>query len=539
MVYDPDGIRRGSRLLGVGSMGITQCIKRAVQQNRRGLATAFGARTRRWDEFADRVARLAGGLRELGVQPGDRVAVLALNSDRYLEIYAAVPWAGAVVVPLNTRWSATENVYALGDSGAVVLIIDDAFTGVARDLCAGAPSLRAIVHMGEAATPDDMSSYEDLAEHAAPMADVGRCGEDLAGIFYTGGTTGVPKGVMLSHRSLWANAAGAMHLIEGPTPDSVYLHAAPMFHAADFFGTLCTLLGGGRHAMIPGFGVEPVLAAIEQHRITHTLLVPTMVHLLVADPLVPAFDLGSLRMLLYGGSPMPEAVLRRALSVLHGCRFVQAYGQTELSPVATVLTPEYHRFDGPTAGKLASAGRATSCCEVQVVDPAGSELPRGAVGEIRVRGLNTMLGYWNKPAETAATFRDGWVYTGDAGRMDAEGFLFVVDRVKDMIISGGENIYTVEVENACVKHPAVSQCAVIGIPHEAWGEAVHAIVVPRAGARLSAEELIAHCRQLIAGYKCPRSIEFRTEPLPLSGAGKVLKRELRRPYWEGRDRQVN
>jgi long-chain acyl-CoA synthetase len=497
----------------------------------------FGARTRCWDEFASRVARLAGGLQSLGVEPGDRVAVLAHNSDRYLEVYAGVPWAGAVIVPLNTRWSAAENSYAIGDSGAKVLLVDDKFAALTASVLAETSSVRAVIHMGDAPTPAGMMPYERLVESSAQIADMGRTGEDLSGIFYTGGTTGFPKGVMLSHRSLWASAAACTSF--ALTRDSVYLHAAPMFHLADFCGTMMTLLAGGQHAAIPAFNAEGVLAAVEQHGVTHILLVPTMIHALVAHPKVATADIASLSCIMYGGSPIPEAVLRHAMQVLHGCRFVQVYGQTELSPLATLLTPEYHTFDGPKAGKLASAGRALPCCELQVVGPEDAEVPHGTVGEIRVRGLNTMLGYWNKPEETAATLRDGWVYTGDAGRMDEEGFLYIVDRVKDMIISGGENVYTVEVENACVKHPAVSQCAVIGIPDDTWGEAVHAIVIMKEGQHILAEELIAHCHSLIAGYKCPRSIEFRREPFPLSGAGKVLKRELRAPYWKGRSRQVN
>jgi acyl-CoA synthetase (AMP-forming)/AMP-acid ligase II len=218
---------------------------------------------------------------------------------------------------------------------------------------------------------------------------------------------------------------------------------------------------------------------------------------------------------------------------------VQAYGQTELSPVATLLPPEYHTVEGPNAGKLASAGRAALCCELEIVDGDGVEAPRGTVGEIRVRGPNAMLGYWNKPDETAAALRDGWVHTGDAGYMDEDGFVFVVDRVKDMIVSGGENVYCVEVENAVTKYPAVSQCAVIGIPDEKWGEAVHALVILKPGQGATEADIIDHCKTLIANYKCPRGVEFRTDPFPLSGAGKVLKRELRKPYWEGRNRQVN
>jgi acyl-CoA synthetase (AMP-forming)/AMP-acid ligase II len=519
-------------------MGITQCFQRAVQRNRSGVATRFGRRTRTWGELVERIARLAGGLRSLGVEPGDRVAILALNGDRYLEYYGAVPWAGAVAVPLNTRWSPPENVYALNDSGATVLLIDDAFAALAPAILAEARSVRAVIHMGDAVAPAGMMSYEQLIERSAEMADAGRTREDLAGIFYTGGTTGFPKGVMLSHRSLWASAAAATSVVPWPA-DSVALHVAPVFHLAAFGAVMNTLLVGAQHAFLPAFDPGRVLEAIEQYRVTSMVLVPTMLRMLVAHPKLASTDLSSLRYLIYGASPMPEALLRDAMRVLGGCQFVQAYGQTELSPIATILTSEYHTFEGPCAGRLASAGRAAPCCEVQVVGPAGVELPRGAIGEVRVRGFNTMLGYWNKPAETAATLRDGWVYTGDAGRMDEDGFLYVVDRVKDMVISGGENVYTAEVENACVLHPAVSQCAVIGIPDDTWGEAVHAIVVLKDGQRVSGEALIAHCHRLIAGYKCPRSVEFRSEPLPLSGVGKVLKRELRKPYWEGRSRQVN
>jgi acyl-CoA synthetase (AMP-forming)/AMP-acid ligase II len=264
-----------------------------------------------------------------------------------------------------------------------------------------------------------------------------------------------------------------------------------------------------------------------------------MIRLLLTNPKVTLTDLSSLRYLIYGDSPMPEALLREAMRALPACQFVQVYGQTELSPIGTILTPEYHTFEGPRAGKLASAGRAAACCEVQVVSAAGIAVPAGTVGEIRVRGFNTMLGYWNMPEETAARLRDGWVYTGDVGRMDEDGFLYVVDREADVIISGGENVYTTEVENACAAHPAVSQCAVIGIPDEKLGEAVHAIVILKDGHHASAEDLVAHCRRVIAGYKCPRSVEFRVGPLPLSALGKVLKRELRNPFWEGRSRQVN
>jgi len=509
-------------------MGITQCITRAAQNRPRAHATTFGSRTRRWHEFAGRVARLAGALRSLGIGAGDRVAALALNSDRYLEYYAAVPWAGAVVVPLNTRWSAQENIFALRDSGAKVLMIDDALAPAAHALLAEARSLP-VIHLGDSAAPGGMTSYEHLIESSAAIADAAPPAEELAGIFYTSGTTGRAKGVMLSHRSLWASAAAAA-IVVPRAADSVTLHAAPMFSVGPFSQVMAAFLAEGRHVIIPRFEPERVFEAIERDRVTHVALVPTMVHMLVSHPNLARTDLASLRCVTYAAAPMPEALLRTAMQAFRGCDFVQLYGQTELSPTATVLPPDYHALEGPKAGKLTSAGRATPCCTVDVVDDRGLSVPCGTVGEIRVRGLNTMLGYWNNPEATAAALREGWIHTGDAGRLDEEGFVYVVDRVKDMIIRGGENIYSAEVENACASHPAVAQCAVIGIADEKWGEAVHAIVILKEGRELSAADLIDHCRGLIAGYKCPRTIEFRTDPFPLSAIGKVLKRELRRVH---------
>jgi long-chain acyl-CoA synthetase len=519
-------------------MAITACVKRSVQRNRTGCAAMFGSRRRSWGEFQQRVARFAGGLKSLGLETGDRVAILALNSDRYLEYYIAVPWAGCVVVPLNTRWTVGEIVYALNDSNASLLLVDDRFLDMAERIAAEAKGLRAIIHIGDGEAAANTVAYEQLVRRSDPVADAARDGEDLAGIFYTGGTTGFSKGVMLPYRGLWASAMAGLR-VHDIDRDSVCLHTAPMFHLADFALIVGTLLAGATHAIVPTFEPEPVLNAIERYRVSHVLLITTMIRMLVTHPKVVESDLSSLRMVFYGGSPIPEAVLIEAMRVLPDCRFTQAYGMTELSPIATMLTPDYHVLQGEKAGKLASAGQAAMCCEVEIVDPSGVEVPRGVVGEVRVRGPNVMLGYWNKPEETAAALRGGWMYTGDAAYMDEEGFVYIVDRLKDMIVTGGENVYSAEVENAVAKHPAIGQCAVIGIPDEKWGEAVHAIVILKDGQRASARAIIDHCRTLIAGYKCPRSIAFRTDPMPLSGAGKVLKRELRKPYWETQGRQVH
>jgi long-chain acyl-CoA synthetase len=272
---------------------------------------------------------------------------------------------------------------------------------------------------------------------------------------------------------------------------------------------------------------------VERDRVTHLLLVPTMIQPAMKKPRDP----GSLQTIIYGASPITEAVLDRAMAALPSVSFVQAYGMTELSPLATINPARYHAVENRHLGKLRSAGRASFCTEVRIVDPEGRELPRGEVGEVAVRGPNVMLGYWNKPQQTAQADRDGWMQTGDGAYMDEDGFIFIVDRVKDMIISGGENVYCGEVENALAQHPAVQACAVIGIPDARWGEAVHAVVVRMPGNDSGADALIAHCKTLIAGYKCPRSVEF-VEALPLSGAGKVLKTALRAPYWSGRERRV-
>ncbi|MEJ8812447.1 long-chain-fatty-acid--CoA ligase [Variovorax ureilyticus] len=518
-------------------MYLTQALHRAVQQKPERVAVRFGNRSRTFREYADRVARLAGALRELGMNEGDRVAMLALNSDRYLEYQMAVPWGGGVLNPCNIRWSAAEILYALNDSGSVILLVDDTFRALVESIRKDAASLREVVYCGEGDVPAGMRGYESLLADAQPVPDAARRGEDLAGIFYTGGTTGFPKGVMLSHTNMCSSGL-ALHSEGLASAGGTYLHAAPMFHLADMGLSMPHWIEGNTHSVIPAYAPEAVLDTVASDRVTHLLLVPTMIQMLVDHPAMKQpRDLSSLKAIAYGASPISEAVLERAMAALPGVDFVQAYGMTELSPLATINPAWYHTAEGRAAGKLRSAGRAGFCCEVRIVDPDDREVPRGTVGEVAVRGPNVMQGYWNKPEQTAAAVRNGWMHTGDGGYMDEDGFIYIVDRLKDMIISGGENIFSAEVENALAQHPAVVACAVIGIPSAEWGEAVHAVLVPRPGAKVTPDELVAHCKTLIAGYKCPRSVEFR-DALPLSGAGKVLKTELRKPFWEGLARQV-
>ncbi len=517
---------------------LSQVIRRAEQVRPQGVATRMGGREQTWSQLADRVARLGGALRKLGVAAGDRVAILALNSDRYYEFYFGVAWSGGVFVPVNTRLAPAEIVHWLNDSESSVLMIDDNFLGALAEIEGELATVRERIYLGDGPAPEGFSGYEDLIASSSPVEASIRAGDDLAGIFYTGGTTGRSKGVMLSHRGLTLNPLQAQPDM-GFRPDDVFLHAAPMFHLADGFFCMASATIGVASVILPAFEPTAVLQAIESERITSCLLVPTMINMVVHHPDIERFDLSSLRQLLYGASPMPEAVIQRAMEVMPEVSFLQAYGQTETSPVLTILGPEYHTTEGPHAGKLKSAGQAVAGVDIVILNEEGAEVPRGTVGEICARGDNVMLGYWRMEEETTETLRDGWLHTGDGGYLDEEGFLFIVDRVKDMIISGGENVYSAEVENAVQGHPAVAECAVIGVPDEKWGERVHAIVRLQEGQSLTQEELVEHCRRLIANFKCPRSMELREEPLPLSGAGKILKKDLRSPYWEGRDRAVH
>ncbi len=503
-------------------MRLNQCISRAVQVNAGGIATRFGGRTRTWGELGGRVARLADGLRRLGTKPGDRVAFLGLNSDRYFEYFFAVPWAGGVFVPINTRLAIPEIVYWLDDSGSSVLIVDDQFIHLVPEMRGAAAKIAHVVYAGEAGAPEGTSHYEALIEDGVPVEPATGRDDGLAGIFYTGGTTGRPKGVMHSHEGLLANAFHTIPAL-GWDEETNYLHAAPMFHLADGWGTFAMALTGGANTIIPRFAPRAMLAAIGQHRVTASVLVPTMINMLVSHPDVERYDLSSLESIAYGGSPMPDAVISRTLRKLPGVGLFQACGQTEAAPVLTLLGPDEHR----DATKTRSAGRAAIGCEVAILDVDGREVPRGQVGEICGQGDNVMLGYWNQPELSAYALRDGWLHTGDAAYMDGEGYVFVVDRLKDMIVTGGENVYCAEVENAIHQHPAVVECAVIGVEDSEWGERVHAVVYLEEGSRLDADGLTAHCRALIANYKCPRSVEFRCEPLPKSGAGKIIKSKLR------------
>jgi acyl-CoA synthetase (AMP-forming)/AMP-acid ligase II len=472
----------------------------------------------------------------MGVQAGDRVGVLGLNSDTFIEICFAIWVAGGVVVPINNRWSVAENLYALNDSGIRLMFVEGGFLTQVKDFKAQT-TVSEFIRYGECITDSTLPVYEALIANHQPAAGVGRCGNDLASIYYTGGTTGVAKGVMLSHGGLILSALSYSPCLLA-TGSTVHCHIAPLFHLAAGAMLVRVSLVGGTHLIVERFDPATAVATMAAHRATEVLFVPTMLSMVLDELDRTGISLPSISTIVYGASPISETVLKRALAAFPTARFNQLYGQTELSPVATLLAHEDHVQVGVLARRLKSAGTPVPLCDVEVTDEAGEPVEAGVVGEIRVRGPNVMLGYWNKPEQTAATLVNRWCRTGDMGHFDEDRYLYISDRAKDMIISGGENVYSIEVEKAICGHPGVKECAVIGIPDDRWGEAVHAVIVFNKGQAVSLEELREFCRGLIADYKCPRGMTVRTDPLPLSAVGKLDKKLLRAPFWAGRDRGV-
>lgn len=516
-------------------MYLTQCLHRALQQYPQRTATIFRGRRRSYGELSDRVARLAGALVGLGMAPGDRVAMLAPNSDRYVEYMMGVWWAGGVLNPINVRWSVPEIVYSLDDCDTRILFVDEAFQHHVDAIRRRAKHPPTLIYVGDGAAPDGMLSFETLIGTTSPIDDAWRGGGDLACIMYTGGTTGFPKGVMQTHLNLWSGCVPRLAEMPQP-PNSVVMHVAPLFHIAGLGRVVTQFLAGGTHVLVPSFDATELLATIEREGVTESVLVPTMIHALLTHPDISRYNLKSLHRLYYGASPSAGQMVEQLLVALPGIELSHSYGLTETCPVVCSNPPENHSEAARRSGLSRSVGRGGIGVTIRIMDGEGREVPRGTVGEIVVRGPNITPGYWNKPEETARAMRNGWLRTGDGGYMDEQGYVFIVDRIKDMIVSGGENVYSAEIENVIARHPAVALCAVIGVPHDHWGEAVHAVVVLKPGAQLDEEALREHCREFVAGYKCPKSVEFRTA-LPLSGAGKILKKDLREPYWNDTPRE--
>ncbi len=507
----------------------------SVERHGSKIAMIDGPYTATYEQHLERVCRLSNALgSELGVKRDDRVGILALNSHEFVELYHACFLGGGIINGLNIRLAPKELEFILQDSGSKVVLTDAMFAGVIEQIRPNLPDLEKVVLIGEGDVAHDVR-FNDLL--AAGSADVPPETEESDPVIlnYTGGTTGLPKGVLIDQRAATLHNYRVFLSIK-LDKDEIYLNQTPMFHGASVFSVVGTATMGGTLASIPAFDPKVVMDAVETHKVTGTTMVPTMIGMLFQHPDFDPKRLSTLRLLAYGASPMPEALLVKIQELFPDVELYQAYGMTEATAVTTVLTPEDHRRGGAL---LRSAGRAVPGVTISIQDPEGNVLPRTEIGEVCMTSGSYLREYWKRPEETADTFRGGWYHSGDAGYLDDEGYLFLVDRVKDMIVSGGENIYTSEVENAIAKHASVAQVAVIGIPSDQWGEAVHAIVVLREGATATEEEIRRFCRDWIAGYKIPRSVSFRDEPLPLSGAMKVLKRDLRAPYWEGHERSVN
>jgi long-chain acyl-CoA synthetase len=499
-------------------------------------AVVCGASRYSYTQVARRINRLSTGLARIGLERGDRIAILSFNCHRYLELYYGAPQMGAVVVPLNFRVPPPELTYVIGHSGARAIMVDQTFRPVIDEIRPDLPDVQHLIYLGDIA-PEGYAAYEQVLANGSPRFEgPGPAEDDLVGLFYTSGTTGEPKGVMLSHRNIVSNVDNST-MVYQPKQDDIYLHAAPTFHLADAATVFSNTTHGVKQVFIPRFDPKAVLEAVSREHVTLLLLVPTMLNFVLQEPDLGRYDLSSVRQITYGASPIAPELLRRAIRTL-GCRFFQGYGLTEASPLLTVLKPEDHDLSASTTGRLASCGKPVPGVEVRIVNDNGADVTPGEVGEVIARGPNIMVGYWRRPEDTATAVRDGWLYTGDLATVDADGYIYLVDRKKDMIVTGGENVFSTEVEAALYEHPAVKEAAVIGIPDRDWGEAVHACVALLDGKLATTDELVEFCRGRLANYKLPRSIEFFDGELPKGGSGKILKKELRERYWSGRSRRI-
>ncbi len=518
----------------------SRLLDRAVQQFPDRLAIVDGDLKLNYRQLGARVCRLANALRGLGLASGDRVAILDHNTHRYAETYYAAALAGVILLPLNSRLAAPEVEYILNDSGTRALLLSTAFLDILEQVRPRVSSLDLVIQLDGENREAGIHNYEALLReatesntHREPDPD------DIVQIYYTSGTTGNPKGTCLTNANVFycgLDCVGTMDF----HPSSVWLHSAPMFHLADAVAFWAVPMVGGVQVCVQ-FQPERILELIQTERVTITSLPATLIALIANHTDVSRYDLSSLTQIMYGGSPTPLGVLEKAEAFFRSDLLLHTYGITETSGLACCLPPRDHSLTASAGNvpRAASCGPPTHLIDLRVVDESDADCSVGTVGEVLFGGPKIMKGYWEKPDLTAEVLQNGWYRTGDMGYLDDTGHLYLVDRKKDMIITGAENVYSVEVENTISTHPGVLEVAVIGIPHPVWGEQVHAVVVRRNGFdKLSGEEVIGHCRGRIAGYKIPKSVEFADGPLPTTGPGKIAKRRLRDPYWSDERRQI-
>ncbi|MGG1677208.1 long-chain-fatty-acid--CoA ligase [Neobacillus sp. NRS-1170] len=495
-----------------------------------------------YSQLAERTARLKKVLKEMGVRKGDRVGLLMLNNFRYIEIFFACTAIGAIYVPLNYRFSIDELEYVMNDSGIKVLFLHREFLPLVQSLGVNTPSIEKYILAEDMEIESELVSYENMiakengTSFELDYDDVTE--EDLAGIFYTGGTTGRSKGVMFTHRNIFSNYFQTINHV-GFTHETNFLHSAPMFHLATGASAINLVMVGGTQTIIRSFTPKIFFETVETFKVTMAMLVPTMLNMVLNDLGFHQHDISSLNRIGYGASPMSLALLQKAMRMLPDVQFAQGFGMTEACGVAYLSYEDHKLFaNEKDERKLRSCGRAILGVELKVVDENGNSMKTGQIGEIVIKGRNIMKGYWKLPEETAKVIKDGWYHTGDMATIDDDHYIYIVDRKKDMIISGGENVYSQEVEDVIYKLPDVLETALIGIPDEKWGEAVTAIVVKKANSTLTEKEIIEFIRPRLANYKVPKFVKFVDE-LPKTASGKILKRTLREQYWQGSSRMVN
>lgn len=507
------------------------------------LAFFFEGRRTTYAEFDRHTARVANGLLAEGVHPGSRIAYLGKNSDRYFELLFGAARIGAVMAPVNWRLAEPEILYITNDADAELLFVDAYCAPVVDRIEKQLTTVRKVIFMDPRAGRQDYEAWRDAQSDADTRISVSR--DDVAVQLYTSGTTGLPKGVQLAHRNFYAfneyadrnpGAVDADMDWNDWGPDDVSLVALPIFHISGTGWGIVGIYSGAFNVVLPEFDNAAVVDSIREFKVSKTVLVPATIQTILDFPGLRPGDFASMTDFLYGASAIPLDLLKRAVETLN-CGFVQLYGMTETCGAVTYLPRQDHTAGNP---RMRSAGKVVPGAQIRIMDPeSDAVLGPNVVGEICIKSPTTMVGYWKQEAETKRCIQaDGWVRSGDAGMMDEDGYVFISDRVKDMIVSGGENVYPAEVENAMYGHPDIAEVAVIGVPDKRWGEAVKAVVAVKPGSPRDPQGILEFTRQRIAGYKLPKSVDF-VDALPRNGTGKVLKRDLRAPYWAGRDRQVN
>jgi long-chain acyl-CoA synthetase len=515
---------------------LADIVRRHARERGDRPIITYGERVISYAEMDARADRVAQGLIAEGVRPQEHVAFLDKNGPEYFEVLFGGGKANVINVAVNWRLAAREMAFVINDAEAKVLFVGPDFLPYLEEIEGDLRTVSKIVVLGEHPRHESYGAW--VARQAGDDPAIPTAPDDVAMQLYTSGTTGLPKGAMLTNQNLGT-------LVPHVSPKwsldetSINVVAMPLFHIGGSGWALCGMWNGCHSLLFRDFIPQEILTALQHHKVTNALFVPAMLQFLSSVPGAADADYSSLRSIVYGASPITTEVLLRSMATFK-CDFIQVYGLTETTGAITQLDAKDHDPEGPRARLLRSAGKPYPWVELRIVDPGTEEdRPAGEVGELWTRSVQNMKGYWNRPEDTAnAITADGWFKTGDAGFIDEEGYLFLTDRVKDMIVSGGENVYPIEVENALIEHPAVEDVAVIGVPDERWGETVKAIVVRKAGSDPNPEDLIAFARERLARYKCPTSVDF-IEALPRNPSGKILKRELREPYWQGQERRIH